>query len=104
MANRESYPASLFPLRGDVSAEAGAVSVEVIGLQNKALGPLVDGGTPVFSASGNIINWVHSPNGALQINQTNAGDYLIAINTALTINYGSDNFLGVRINGVRDGG
>jgi hypothetical protein len=33
MANRESYPAQLFPLRGDLSAEAGAVSVTVTGIQ-----------------------------------------------------------------------
>lgn len=33
MSNRESYPASLFPLRGDLSAEAGATSVTVQGLQ-----------------------------------------------------------------------
>jgi hypothetical protein len=31
--NRQAYPASLFPLRGDLSAEAGAVRVVVIGIQ-----------------------------------------------------------------------
>ena len=31
--NRQVYPSSLFPLRGDISAEAGAVRVTVIGLQ-----------------------------------------------------------------------
>jgi len=32
MANRQTYPSSLFPLRGDVSAEAGATSVIVQGI------------------------------------------------------------------------
>ena len=33
MANRQVFPSSLFPLRGDVSAEAGATSVKVVGIQ-----------------------------------------------------------------------
>ena len=33
MANRQVFPSSLFPLRGDISAEAGATSVIVQGLQ-----------------------------------------------------------------------
>jgi len=33
MANRQVFPSSLFPLRGDLSAEAGATSVKVIGIQ-----------------------------------------------------------------------
>jgi hypothetical protein len=33
MSNRETYPSSLFPLRGDVSAEAGATTATVIGIQ-----------------------------------------------------------------------
>ena len=31
--NRQVFPASLFPLRGDISAESGATSVTVIGIQ-----------------------------------------------------------------------
>ena len=31
--NRQCFPASLFPMRGDVSAEAGATTIQVIGLQ-----------------------------------------------------------------------
>ena len=38
------------------------------------------------------------------INGTPSGDYLIMVNTAITVNYGSDDFLGVRINGTLDGG
>lgn len=34
MANRQVFPSSLFPLRGDVSAEAGATTVTVVGIQN----------------------------------------------------------------------
>ena len=48
--NRESYPSSLFPLRGDLSAEAGATTVEVTGLQNIPLkaNPLTDGTVPTY--------------------------------------------------------
>jgi hypothetical protein len=100
--NRETYPSSLFPLRGDISAEAGAVTVEVIGLQNVPLGPLVDGGVPTYDAAGDIINWQASGGGsAILCNGTMvSSDYLILCNTALTINYSSDCFLGVRDNGV----
>lgn len=79
MANREIYPSSLFPLRGDVRAEAGATSVEVIGLANVPF----DFNSPVR------INGL-----------TVSLDYAILVDTALVINYGSDDFLGIRLNGV----
>ena len=102
--NQQTYPSALFPLRGDVSAESGAISVEVIGLQGYPLGTLVDGGNPTYHAALNKILWERNASGAVQINGINAGDYLISVNTALTINYGSDVFLGVRINGALDNG
>jgi hypothetical protein len=105
MSNRETFPSSLFPLRGDLSAEAGDVIVEVIGLQTVPLGPLVDGGSPVYHAASDIINWeLNSSSTPVRINGVGAGDYLISVNTAITINYGMDDFLGVRINGTLDNG
>jgi len=100
--NRESYPASLFPLRGDISAEAGAVSVEVVGLQNIPLGPIVDGGVPTYDASGHIINWQLAGGGsAVRCNGVVASsDYLILCDGALVINYSTDDFLGIYCNGV----
>lgn len=44
MATRETYPAQLFPLRGDISAEAGDVSVTVIGIQTTPVDPRAPGG------------------------------------------------------------
>jgi hypothetical protein len=47
MANRENYPASLFPLRGDLSAEAGATNVIVLSASSPLgfqIGPLLDAG------------------------------------------------------------
>jgi len=79
MANRETYPAALFPLRGDLSAEAGAVSVEVIGLD----------GTPINIAATLLMN-----------GKMISLDFFYLINTAAVINFGSDSFLGTRINGV----
>jgi hypothetical protein len=106
--NQETYPASLFPLRGDISAESGQVIVEVTGLQNIPIAPnpLTDGAVPTYVALNNDIEWlVGSKGSSVSINGVGqSNDYLILLNTAFTINFGSDTFLGVRINGVRDGG
>jgi hypothetical protein len=49
MANRQVFPAALFPLRGDVSAEAGATAVTVTGIQGSpVLLPLLSGGVLVW--------------------------------------------------------
>lgn len=79
MANRETFPASLFPLRGDVSAEAGATTVTVIGLD----------GTPIDFAATFLVNGFMT-----------SLDFMMLCNTALVINYGSDSQLGIRVNGV----
>ncbi len=106
--NRESYPSALFPLRGDLSAEAGATTVEVTGLQNIPLkaNPRTDGTVPTYVAANGDIEWLAGGGGILPvlINGLPAGDYLIMVNTAITVNYGGDDFLGVRINGTLDGG
>lgn len=109
MPNQETYPASLFPLRGDISAESGDVAVEVIGLQNIPIAPnpLIDGTVPTYVAANNDIEWLASASGGISpvhVNGVPAGDYLITLNTAFTINYGTDDFLGVRINGALDNG
>ena len=58
--NRETYPAALFPLRGDLSAEAGATTVEVTGLQNIPLkaNPLTDGAVPTYVSANGDIEWL----------------------------------------------
>lgn len=48
MSNRQTFPASLFPLRGDVSAEAGDVVVRVTGLQGVPVTPVAPTGTPAL--------------------------------------------------------
>jgi hypothetical protein len=56
--NRQVFPASLFPLRGDVSAEAGDTSVEVIGLVDipiqRAYLPPANYDTLLYDATDNI--------------------------------------------------
>ena len=79
MSNRESYPASLFPMRGDVSAEAGATTIKVIGLN----------GVPISMVPPVLIN-----------GQGISLDYVSLVNTAFVINYDSDDFLGDFVNGV----
>jgi hypothetical protein len=111
MSTQETYPAQLFPLRGDISAESGNVTVEVIGIQTIPFSdsPTAAGQVPTYNPVGGTggtpsLQWVSNAGSAVLINGVAAGDYLISVNTALTINYGSDDFLGVRINGVVDGG
>lgn len=102
MPNLESYPASLFPLRGDVSAEAGNTTVRVQGIQTIPFTntPPVNGQVPTFVAANSDIEWGQGKS-AVFINGIGVSeDYLILINTAFTINYSTDKFLGVRINGV----
>lgn len=77
--NREIYPSSLFPLRGDLRAEAGATSVEVVGLA----GVQFDFNSPL-RVDGLTVSL----------------DYVILVDTALVVNYGSDDFLGIRVDGV----
>lgn len=103
MANRETYPAVLFPLRGDLSAEAGATTVEVVGLQNIpiAANPLKDGYVPTYISSNGDIEWRAAAGSAVKVNGVGvSSDYLILCDVAIAINYGTDNFLGVRVNGV----
>jgi hypothetical protein len=40
VSNRQVFPSSLFPLRGDLSAEAGATKVTVVGIQNTPVSPV----------------------------------------------------------------
>lgn len=47
MANREIYPSALFPNRGDISAEAAAVSTTVVGIQTIPVSPT----TPLIGQS-----------------------------------------------------
>jgi hypothetical protein len=57
--NRETFPSALFPLRGDLNAEAGATTVEVIGLQNIPIkaNPRTDGTVPTYVAANGDIEW-----------------------------------------------
>ena len=60
MANSEVYPSSLFPLRGDLSAESGATTVEVIGLQTIPIAPnpYTDKAVPTYVLSNDDIEWI----------------------------------------------
>ena len=105
MANRETYPASLFPLRGDVSAEAGAISVTVVGIQNvpvdAPINPTDDGKVPTFVAVDGRIEWRVGSGSIVAVNGVGvSSDYLILTDTAIAINYSNDVFLGVRVNGA----
>jgi hypothetical protein len=106
MANRETYPVSAI-FSGDISCPPGSAIVEVVGLQDIPLkaNPLVDGAVPTYVSANGDIEWLSaSGDTPVLINGIPSGDYLISVNTAITINYGSDDFLGVRINGTLDNG
>ena len=58
--NRQTYPAdALFPLRGDLSAEPGAITVKVIGIQTvPADQPTVDQTVATYVAADGRIEWL----------------------------------------------
>ena len=101
MANRETYPISAI-FSGDISCPPGSVVVEVVGLQNIPLkaNPLVDGAVPTYVSANNDIEWLSDGGTPFLVNGLPAGDYLMLCNTAIVINYGSDDFLGIRCNGT----
>lgn len=110
--NRETFPSSLFPLRGDLSAESGATTVRVIGIQtvpiDQPVSPTDDLKVATYIDADKRIEWKTGGSGetnAVLINGVGeSDDFLFLVNAVFTNNYGSDVFLGVRINGVRDGG
>ncbi len=74
MANQETYPASLFPLRGDLLAESGDTAVTVIGIQtvpiDQPVSPTDDQKVATYVDADGRIEWKTggSLNAAVQIN------------------------------------
>jgi len=101
--NSETFPASLFPLRGDLSAESGATTVEVIGLQDVLIAPqpYIDGYVPTYVAANGDIEW-EPGNRALNAILVNGNpvseDALILVNNNFILAGG---YLGVLVNGTR---
>ena len=99
MANRCVFPSALFPLRGDVSAEAGAVTVTVIGIEGFPIsGPPTGPDTLVFNTTTN--QWVPTAvNGTVMSNGIPvSGDYAFfsrGVDLAFLTNwpYGFDYFV-----------
>lgn len=85
MANRQNFPSSLFPLRGDISAEAGQTAVTVEGIQTQPVDPAVpDTGDTFLYRAG---TWFPDKVGAcIQVNSIPVSDdYDIAVNLPLGI-------------------
>lgn len=108
MANRETYPSSLFPLRGDLSAEAGAIAVTVIGIQNvptdQPVNPTDDKKVATFIAADDRIEWKSASGAgtAVEINGVGvSSDKQFFFNGVFD---GSVPTWVVEINGVPDGG
>ena len=76
MSNRETFPSSLFPLRGDLKAEAGATTVKVIAIQGIPVAVTVPTDTELLryiSANG---DWEPSPDACtvILVNDVPASD------------------------------
>ena len=106
MPTRETYPASLFPLRGDLSAEAGSTSVIVQGIQtvpiDKPISPTDDGKVATYVDADLRIEWRTGSGSAVRIN--NVG---VSSTKQFFINGVSDGSAPVwevLVNGVADGG
>jgi hypothetical protein len=110
MANAQTFPSSLFPLRGDISAEAGQVVVTVIGLQGLPFSPQPltslpgDGAVPTFVAADADIQWLVPTGGgsAVEINGVGVSEDKQFFINAVTD--GSAPTWVVQINGTLDGG
>ena len=65
--NRETYPASQSPLKGDIDGPAGATEVTVVGLQHNPISPATpeDGDSLVFNAATG--EWVQRADGNASI-------------------------------------
>src|ERR1039458_448330 len=102
MAHRQVFPSSLFPLRGDVSAEAGATTVRVIGLQGVPISPASPGSQDVFIY--NSVTNTYEPTSIFAIEIEGHGmslDKLIYING---VPDGAPSPWGIDINSTPDGG
>jgi hypothetical protein len=84
MANRQVYPSSLFPLRGDISAEAGAVAVVVIGLQTIPVESGVPSGPDALVYNPSLGQWTQVLlDGSLLVNGVPVSDdYVFTVNNA----------------------
>jgi hypothetical protein len=109
MANRQNYPASLFPLRGDLSAEAGDVIVKVVGIQtvpiDQPVSPTDDGKVATYVDADGRIEWMPGGGGltaSVEINGVGVSiDKQVFINA---ITDGSAPTWVFKVNGVSDGG
>lgn len=100
--NSETYPASLFPLRGDVSAEAGDILVTVVGVRGIPVTAILpkNGQGLSYNSTNNDLEW-GAGSGVIQCDGVGvSSDYLILVDCAFVIKYGSDDFLGIRADGV----
>lgn len=109
MSNRQCYPAdALFPLRGDVSAEAGATIVTVQGIQtvpiDQPISPTDDLKVATYVDADHRIEWKTGGGGgsAVEINGVGvSADKQFFINA---VTDGSAPTWVVTINGSNDGG
>jgi hypothetical protein len=109
MANRETYPSAIFPLRGDLNAEAGATTVEVIGIRttpiDKPISPTDDLKVATYVDTDHRIEWKASSAGIPAAVKINGGgvstDKQVFINA---ITDGSAPTWVFTVNGTPDGG
>jgi hypothetical protein len=104
MANRETYPSQLFPLRGDTSAEAGDTSVTVTGLQKIPVSATAPTNNQVLTyvAADNAWEPQNPSAGVTFLVEVNgvgvSTDYVNFVDADLTVNSGT--VLGFKVNGV----
>lgn len=88
MANREIYPSALFPNRGDLSAEAGATTTTVIGIQTIPVSAVAPTNSQMFVDIDGV--WTaESINASITVNELPlSDDYSIGVNLPLFGNGG----------------
>lgn len=61
--NRETYPASLSPIKGDVNAGAGAKTATVVGIQTQAVAPTIPTDKDVLRFNAAVPDWEPTADG-----------------------------------------
>ena len=90
--NRQVWPASLFPLRGDLFAEAGATIVKVIGIQGTSITSTAPTNNQALIFNSGLNKLIFSSTTNTQANQSiqvngivMSDDYSVSVNAVLGI-------------------
>lgn len=91
MANRETYPASQSPLKGDISGQAGETTVTVIGIQRQPVNDAVPTDQDVLRYHAEVPEWRPTADGNASVTigtyETAGGGTVVSKGTTISDDY-----------------